>query len=153
MEIDFFGAVSGRPINGKFDYSFKRQAIKGKGPTPERDYYINPDEIEAYSDLPKFQALLSLFGRGRFPWGTRAWGNYRVPLHPKKVFVYNENGEEVERSNMYMHGGLEPGSAGCIDMHVNADRFFLQLMKSKEKQIPVVVNYRNNLFSLLFKCL
>ena len=151
LVASFYGAVSGRPKNGIFDYSKEKQAKKGEGPTPEGEYLIYPSEIQSYGNLSRFQALLSLIGRGQFPGGAYAWGNDRIPLYPKKVKVVTANGTIVERSDMFIHGGSVPGSAGCIDLHLNADAFFTQLKRSKSNSIPVIVNYSTGVFNYLFR--
>lgn len=45
-EFIYFPAVSGRPSNGKFDYSLDRQQIPDQGPIPEGEYWIQPSEFQ-----------------------------------------------------------------------------------------------------------
>lgn len=44
---------------------------------------------------------------------TGDWGDYRVPLHP------NDGANTFGRDGFFMHGGDDPGSAGCIDVGPN----------------------------------
>jgi hypothetical protein len=58
-------------------------------------------------------------------------GEERTWIYPKSVSVTNPiTGEVVERTNMSIHGGVIPGSRGCIDLHINAPRFFNHLRQS-----------------------
>lgn len=142
-----FGAVSGRASDdGSFDYSKERQAQKDKGPLPEGTYFLNPEEVQSFEDLSLLNQVYSSTGLGgAFKGGTYAWGNERVWLTPSEVKVFDPaTGEIVIRNNFSIHGGRVPGSAGCIDLHGNADVFFNHLRDAsrfKSKRIPVIVNY------------
>ena len=79
---------------------------------------------------------------GPFPGGRIAWGNCRVWISPSSVIVQNpETDETVIRSNLSIHGGTVPGSAGCIDLTNNADSFFNLLVHSNSDRIRLNVNY------------
>lgn len=41
------------------------------------------------------------------------WGYYRVKLHPQKLMYPNRDGH---RSEFFLHGGKNLGSADCIDV-------------------------------------
>ena len=50
--------------------------------------------------------------------------------------------EVVKRTNMSIHGGIKPGSRGCIDLHVNAPEFFNHLRQSSTtRAIYLTVRY------------
>ncbi len=102
-----YKAVSGRPINGKFDYSVEAQKQKNRGPIPEGVYWIRPDEFWEnawYKPAP-----------------VDAWGNYRITIHP---FTTTET---YKRGGFFIHGGSTPGSAGCIDLTSEMDQFYRDL--------------------------
>lgn len=80
------------------------------GPIPPGKYLLYPDEI-------------SKSGLFRNLWHD--WGRYRVPLHPDKGT--NTHG----RKNFFLHGGSEPGTAGCIDVGDSDKDLFPALMKLK----------------------
>ena len=139
-----FPAVSGRSDeNGAFDYSRTSQAIPNIGPIPEGDYSINPQKIQSFDNISLLDKIISTTGLGgSFKGGKIAWGNDRVWIEPSKVEVRNpKNGNTIIRTNFSIHGGVTPGSAGCIDLHKNADNFFNVLKTSESNKIKLRVNY------------
>ena len=138
-----FDAVSGRKNDsGEFIYTNIQQSIESEGPIPEGLYYINPQEIQSYWKTSIVQKVIGLFGRGSFPKGPVAWGVERVWIKPEEVKVYNPiTNEYVTRSGFSIHGGLIPGSAGCIDLSGNAQEFFKKLKSSESDYIRLNVNY------------
>jgi hypothetical protein len=107
-------AVSGHASSdGEFDYSICNQATTG-GPIPEGTYYVN---ISGYEECSLFDALIGVFGFGHFPGGSVSWGDGKNRIYPNSLDIYNPcTGETVSRSGWYLHGGLIPGSSGCIDL-------------------------------------
>jgi len=107
-------AVSGHAnSDGEFDYSICNQATTG-GPIPEGTYYVN---ISGYEECSLFDALIGVFGFGHFPGGSVSWGDGKNRIYPNSLDIYNPcTGETVSRSGWYLHGGLIPGSSGCIDL-------------------------------------
>lgn len=86
--------------------------------------------------------MAGFLGYGSFPNGPAAWGFERVWIKPEKVTVYNPiTNEYVTRSGFSIHGGLVPGSAGCIDLSGNAQEFFKNLKASESNFIRLNVNY------------
>ena len=138
-----FDAVSGRKNDsGEFIYTNIQQSVESEGPIPEGLYYINPQEIQSYWKTSIVQKVVGLFGRGSFPKGPVAWGVERVWIKPEEVKVYNPiTNEYVTRSGFSIHGGLIPGSAGCIDLSGNAQEFFKKLKSSESDYIRLNVNY------------
>lgn len=65
---------------------------------------------------------------GLFPHSIPAWGTERVALVPKSTLT---NG----RDNFFIHGGLTPGSAGCIDLGPNEKVYFDALRSSGSRLI------------------
>ena len=59
--------------------------------------------------MTTLEATKGVVRRGLFPGSMPAWGTERVQLVPQSNPT---NG----RSNFFIHGGLTPGSAGCIDL-------------------------------------
>ncbi|MDB4582355.1 DUF4157 domain-containing protein [Draconibacterium sp.] len=98
-----FPAVSGRPINDRFDYSPMRQRMEGVGPIPEGTYWLNPLELTN---------LWYCVGRA-----ARAWGTHRITIHPF------HSTHTFGRGGFFIHGGTIPGSAGCIDLTNNMSSF------------------------------
>jgi RHS repeat-associated protein len=120
-------AVSGRADeNGQFDYSLERQMMGDVGPIPEGKYKINLNEqpnMTAFENIEGLigagMGLIGLKKRGTFPGGKYAWGDGRIDINPDKVTVPNTDNPFdiiIKRGGFTIHGGKEPGSAGCIDL-------------------------------------
>jgi hypothetical protein len=101
-EVYSYPAVSGRPYTkGQFNYRVSNQMSPNGGPIPEGIYWINPDELWERGWL-KSVFLPESHERG--------WGDFRVTIHP---FTTTET---YCRGGFFIHGGTDPGSAGCIDL-------------------------------------
>ncbi len=95
---------------------------------------MDPVRTQVYNDLSNFEKLLSKIGRGPWPGGTSSWGNSRTWLTPIEVpNLYN-------RSGFTIHGGDEPGSAGCIDLTGSNDAFH-KWLKDYGKPVDIRVKY------------
>lgn len=101
-----------------FDYSKARQRQRNVGPMPEGCYFIRTDHEDDASGAnnPKREPS----GRHTFP-KTIAWGAYSWPLTPYPGTDVNDE-EGKPRSGMFLHGGDDPGSAGCGDLCNNSDK-------------------------------
>lgn len=100
-----YNAVSGKQdAKGKFDYSKEAQKKSKAGPIPEGKYWIAPEQFWTnawYKRAP-----------------TTAWGNHRITIHPFKTT------ETHGRGGFFIHGGINPGSSGCIDLTADIDKFY-----------------------------
>ena len=123
----YFPAVSGRPSNGKFDYSLEYQKVADQGPIPEGEYWVQPSELQENSWY-------------RVRNSRRGWGDYWITIHPYP------STQTYKRGGFFIHGGATPGSAGCIDLWLNMNDFVTALQKELEGQsncyIPITVRYR-----------
>lgn len=122
-----YNAVSGIPdAKGNFDYSIQRQMKPDVGPIPEGKYWINPAEF---------------WERGWYkPWMAESWGDYRITIHPfpeTNTFgsVGSMSGLWMPRGGFFIHGGVKPGSKGCIDLTGEMDSFYKDV-KSLVKDNP-----------------
>jgi hypothetical protein len=121
-------AISGR--NG--DQRPSDQNLPFRGPLIEGRYSFATGDIQP---LTTFDAAVGLAPhRGRFPGSVAAWGTERVALVPDTTPT---NG----RSNFFIHGGVAPGSAGCIDLGPNEKAYFDALRSTGEPSHEVVVSY------------
>ncbi len=116
------------------------QFVPNAGPIPEGMYSVNPGNIQRWCDLSFVNKLASwiggvgVFGKhGAWPGGTVAWGEQRLPLVP----LFSVPGG---RGKFFIHGGLVPGSIGCIDLAGNNASFFHTLNKQTGK-IKLSVGY------------
>lgn len=121
-----FPAVSGRSIDKKFDYSSDRQKVPDQGPIPAGEYWIHPSELQENS-----------WYRLRNP--RVSWGDFWITIHPYPAT------ETYKRGGFFIHGGSALGSAGCIDLSLNMNRFVGALADElKDKgpcHIPLAVRY------------
>lgn len=91
--------------------------------------------MQRYEDTSAWDRIKGLGGGGKWPGGTTARGHYRVWLEP------DANTQTFGRDNFSIHGGLFPGSAGCIDLTGEMDDF-ADLMKALgQDEIDVRVDY------------
>ncbi|WP_370262700.1 tlde1 domain-containing protein [Limnobacter sp.] len=125
-----YPAVSGRSVNGSFDYSNQRQRVANQGPIPEGNYWINPSDL--WTNTPLKNILRS---------PRSAWGDHRIAIR-----VYpgtNTHG----RGGFFIHGGDTPGSAGCIDLTHAMNDFVKDLKQMLGNQtdchIHLAVEYSN----------
>lgn len=111
--IASWNAVSGKPGYQSQGY----QNVKYKGTIPAGTYIARQSELQFYKDISWGDRQRSVIGFGTWRGGTDSWGNSRVWLEPSKET--NTYG----RSGFSIHGGIEPGSAGCIDLTSQMDDF------------------------------
>ena len=129
-----WNAVSGKPGYQSPEY----QNLKDKGTIPAGIYVARQEKLQHMSPadwaIGWSRVLGNNFG-GKWPGSSVSWGNSRVWLEPSKET--NTYG----RSNFSIHGGLIPGSAGCIDMtgQINA---FTSWLESTGKDLLVYVEYK-----------
>lgn len=136
-------AVSGKKIDGLFDYSSERQKIKEKGPIPEGRYRVNPQKIEKRTlkddTIGIVGSLVNIKKVGRFPGGRYAWGDCRLEIQQTA-----QQKKESGRSGFSIHGGKQPGSAGCIDL-MDKDKDFCSFLEKyrgvEQKEVPLEVQY------------
>jgi hypothetical protein len=95
------------------------QHIKDYGPTPEGIYIIDNTK---WDHLNKYQQLKRLVAGGD-------WGEYNVPLRPVTY--------KGPRNSFYLHGGIFPGSAGCIDAGQNVANIY-NYLNSKGTTVVII---------------
>lgn len=100
-------AVSGRENFG----SSADQGKKNYGPMPEGTYDIKQSRYQTISPVNR---IAGPFGMGEWQGGVRSWGTESVWADPTPETV--RNGLTLGRTDMAIHGGTIPGSAGCIDL-------------------------------------
>ncbi len=120
-------AAAGLPPNTNYTTP-QYQHIKGVGPIPWGNYYVNPAEAE--SNPPS-----------SFPVG--GWGKYRTRLH-ERTATYIKRRATMERDGgFFIHEDADKnGTAGCIGFQNNKDNFEVyKRIKNNSAQIPVEVRY------------
>ena len=151
-EFDRFPAMSGQP-----GYQTREStSVPFNGPTPEGLYYVDPNKLQERksrlsrlkeaifdNDMSLADKAAYVLEKGTYRWQDDkkrpSWGDYRVPLE------LADNTETYGRSNMYIHGGEELGSAGCIDLGSNMDRL-VPYIKNSRQPVRVRVRYKSDNF-------
>ncbi|HET7538539.1 MAG TPA: tlde1 domain-containing protein [Polyangiaceae bacterium] len=119
-------ARSGRKNTaGLFDYSVANQKAPNIGPIPEGNYWIQPDQLASRASWEIW----------RVTWPVGSWGNHRITIHPRPgTMTYGRGG-------MFIHGGADWGSAGCIDLTYGIDSFAAKIRPMSACYIPLTVAY------------
>jgi hypothetical protein len=111
---------------GVFDYTPARQAVKGGGPIPQGEYWIQPAELASKPGSLEFW---------RGDWSEPGWGTHRITVHPRPTTTTHGRG------GFFIHGGETWGSAGCIDLTYGMASFAKVIEPMSNCHIPVVVDY------------
>ena len=110
--------MSWEAVSGKKGFqSAKYQNLKSTGPIPEGTYVARQSDLQFYKDISWGDRQRSSIGFGTWRGGTNSWGNSRVWLEPSRET------NALGRGGFSIHGGTEPGSAGCIDLTFSMDNF------------------------------
>ena len=98
-------------VSGREGYQEPQfQGKRDLGPIPEGNYALPKSEYQNWGSVKGLAWIRSNIGIGPWPGGTDSWGEHRVWLKPSnETNTYGRGGFSV-------HGGNEPGSAGCIDL-------------------------------------
>jgi hypothetical protein len=69
------------------------------------------------------------------------WGAARAPLRPIRIVPTKTCGNTGSRSGFYLHGGVMPGSSGCIDIGNDAITKVVDVLLGYPDPVHVVVKY------------
>jgi hypothetical protein len=108
------------------------QNVVNKGPIPEGLY--NVSKYQNIADISSWDYFKSLFGKGSWKGTEDTWGTERVWLTPQA------GTNTFGRAGFSIHGGVDAGSAGCIDLVSNAPKFF-NFFKSLGSDAVLQVDY------------
>lgn len=119
-----FAGVSGKPGYQSPEYQNK----KDTGPIPKGVYVARKKDFQNRDDYGQIKKYTS------WPGGEYGWGKHRVWLEPsKETNTYGRDGFSI-------HGGEEPGSAGCIDLTKEMPSFAVWFKKNG-KDLIIKVKY------------
>lgn len=130
-----YPAVSGvKSTKGVFCYCKEIQKRMNEGPIPEGQYWIQLPDL--WKRSWKNSIIDSLFNYDTY----QSWGDFRISIHP---FT---NTNTYGRGGFFIHGGLNPGSKGCIDLTFSMNQFVKDLTRemagiSPDSHIHLFVNY------------
>jgi hypothetical protein len=118
--------------------------IKDKGPIPEGEYQFRYEEMATFSATEQLQ--MTLGGHYTDPFGASLhggdWGSGRVELKPKTILPGKKGcGNTKTRSGFFLHGGVLPGSSGCIDIGNAGMDSVVRLLAGFRGPIVVKVHY------------
>jgi hypothetical protein len=117
--------------------------IKDNGPIPEGEYRFLATDMTTFSAAEQARMLLGgiyVDPRGASLHGGD-WGAGRVGLSPIRVLPSKFCGSTAARSGFFLHGGVMPGSSGCIDIGDGAFSSLVQHLLGYKGAIVVTVRY------------
>lgn len=112
----------------------EHQGKKNKGPLPEGDWILRQSERQDIKNLSTWERAKSALGKGKWRGLENSWGNTRVWLEP------GEGTDTKGRRDFSVHGGTDPGSAGCIDLTSHMDDF-ANYFRGLGKDVSIRVRY------------
>lgn len=120
--------------------------IADNGPIPEGEYQFRATSMATFS-LDE-QAEMITGGHYTDPFGASLhggdWGAGRVALNKIRVLPGSRGcGNTATRSGFYLHGGVMPGSSGCIDIGNSGIDTLVRLLQGYRGQVVVTVRYRH----------
>jgi Protein of unknown function (DUF2778) len=117
--------------------------VRDNGPIPEGEYRFLATDMTTFTAAEQAQMLLG--GSYTDPKGVSLhggdWGAGRVGLAPIRVLPSKFCGNTGARSGFFLHGGVMPGSSGCIDIGDGAFSSFVQHLLGYTAAIVVTVRY------------
>ncbi|WP_083681116.1 DUF2778 domain-containing protein [Archangium sp. Cb G35] len=132
---DKISATSWPAVSGRSGYQTKEHQEKAdKGPIPEGEWLVSQGEYQQMPERSLLDKLINELGRGGWPGGESSWGKHRIWLKPKS------GTKTYGRSGFSIHGGDNPGSAGCIDL-VGQMPNFVKMFRAYGKDMDLTVKY------------
>lgn len=118
--------------------------IRDNGPIPEGEYQFRAASMATFG----FSERMRMMGGGHYtdPFGDSLhggdWGSGRVALNPVRILPGPRGcGNTAVRSGFYLHGGIMPGSSGCIDIGNSGVDTLVSLLQGYTGSITVRVRY------------
>lgn len=120
-------------VSGRAGYQGgQHQSQVGVGPLPEGLWEVRQSEYQRAADRDWLDVVKGALGGGKWPGGESSWGQHRIWLKPAAGTVTHG------RSGFSIHGGDEPGSAGCIDLTLSMNSFVHEFRKhGKDMKLKV----------------
>jgi hypothetical protein len=119
--------------------------IADNGPIPEGEFTVTATQITTFTAAE--QASMILGGSHTDPSGRSLHGgdggSGRVALNPRHILPSRFCGNPSRRSGFFLHGGVMPGSSGCIDIGDSGIDQLVRLLLGYRGTIVVTVRYRH----------
>ena len=100
----------------KYYQSAKYTEIPNHGPIPEGNWILKQGSGQSYN--PYNKKWSDTYTMGDWINHPVSWGNSRIPIQPL------EGTNTLGRNSMFIYGGDELSSAGCIDLAGGNDDFY-----------------------------
>jgi hypothetical protein len=118
--------------------------IADNGPIPEGEFQFRVGRLVTFSAAEQTQMFLG--GHYTDPLGASLhggdWGAGRVALEKIRVLPGRRGcGNTATRSGFYLHGGVIPGSSGCIDIGNAGIDSIVRLLSAHRAPVRVRVRY------------
>jgi hypothetical protein len=118
--------------------------IRDNGAIPEGVFTFQRSEMVTFT--AEEQAKVALAGESEYvdPGGKPVhgdWGAARAPLHPVSLVPSKFCGSTAGRSGFYLHGGVMPGSSGCIDIGNDAITKVVDSLAGYTGSVRLTVKY------------
>jgi hypothetical protein len=117
--------------------------IADNGPIPEGTYKFALTSMMTFSTSEQYEMVLG--GDFLDPFGSNLhggdWGAGRVALTPVTISPSTFCGSTGSRSGFFLHGGVLPGSSGCIDIGNSAFQNLIPLLEGYRVPVSVSVKY------------
>lgn len=157
IELLKVSAQSGRPIGVRPKDAKSCKGSKGdsylnnphyvgiadNGPIPEGEYKFDYTSMATFDATERYEMIAG--GSYTDPFGQSLhggdWGAGRVALNPVHILPSPFCGSTTMRSGFYLHGGVLPGSSGCIDIGNTAYEKVVSLLDGYHAPIHVFVKY------------
>lgn len=118
--------------------------IKDNGPIPEGTYVFSATRIGLFDAMEQLQIMSGSEFTDPFGQSMHGgdWGAGRVPLQPVSIKPGPKGcGNTSSRSGFYLHGGIMPGSSGCIDVGNSGFRDIAKQLQGHKGKVRVQVQY------------
>jgi uncharacterized protein DUF4157/type VI secretion system (T6SS) effector TldE1-like protein len=122
----------------------KYVGITDNGPIPEGTYRFRARRIATFDSAERLAVLTGTHFTDPFGNSLHGgdWGAGRVALSPRRIVPGPRGcGNTARRSGFYLHGGIMPGSSGCIDIANSGFDNMLPHLRGYRGYISVTVRY------------
>lgn len=120
--------------------------IQDNGPIPEGTFRFSASQVATFGAIDQLKMVAGKDASFTDPFGASMhggdWGNGRVGLHPVTIKQAPKGcGDTKKRSGFYLHGGMLPGSSGCIDIGNDGFQAVLKHLNGYKGKITITVKY------------
>jgi hypothetical protein len=141
-------SADAKACGGSLDDSYLNNpryvGIADNGPIPEGDFMFQRTDMVTFT-APE-EGKIALAGESEYVDPSALalhgdWGTARAPLRPVRILPAKLCGSTTSRSGFYLHGGVMPGSSGCIDIGNEAIMNVVGALAGYADPVHVFVKY------------